>query len=119
MSPVSTPKQCDLECDVLVIGAGSTGLPAAIAVAEAGFKPLLIEARPKAGGSLAMVVGAFARPGSDEQKAAGIKDSPDLYYQDLIRDCEANPEIARSFVDNVLDVYKILQEEGIGMAWAC
>jgi fumarate reductase flavoprotein subunit len=114
MSPVSTPKQCDLECDVLVIGAGATGLPAAIAVAEAGYKPLVLEARPKAGGSLAMVVGSFVVPGCDEQKAAGIKDSPDLCYQDLIRVCEANPEIARSFVDNVYTVYKILQEEGIG-----
>jgi fumarate reductase flavoprotein subunit len=113
MTPVSTPKQCDLECDVLVIGAGAAGLPAAIAVAEAGFKPLVLEARPKAGGSLAMVVGAFAVPGTDEQKAAGIKDSPDLCYNDLIRVCEADPEIARAFVDNVLDVYKILKEEGI------
>ena len=52
-------------------------------------------------------------PGTDEQKAAGIKDSPDLCYNDLIRVCEADPEIARAFVDNVLDIYKILKEEGI------
>jgi len=115
MTPVSTPKQCDLETDVLVIGAGAAGLPAAIAVAEAGFKPLIIEVNAKAGGSLAMVVGGFSVPCNDEQKAAGIKDSPDMCYNDLIRVCDSDPEIARAYVDNVYTVYKILKEEG--MVW--
>jgi fumarate reductase flavoprotein subunit len=115
MSPITTPKQCDLECDVLVIGAGSAGLPASSTIAEAGYKALLIEDRAKPGGSLAMVAGGFACPCSDEQKAAGIEDSPDRYYNDLVKACDSDPELTRAYVDNVLDVYKILKEEG--MVW--
>ena len=115
MSPVNLPNHCDIEADVLIIGAGSAGMPAAITIAEAGLKPVLIEARPKTGGSLAMVVGAIGYCGTDEQKAAGIVDSPDIYFNDLVKTCGSDPEIARAYVDHVIEVYKMLKEEG--MVW--
>ena len=107
------PNKWDVETDVVVVGGGTAGLPAAIVVAEAGLKAAILEARASCGGSFKMVVGSFAIAGSDEQKEKGIDDSPDLFYEDLVNVCSADPEIARAFADNQLDAYRMLKEEGI------
>ena len=113
MAAVAVPNKWDHETDVIIVGGGTAGLPAAVVAAEAGLKATLIESRPVCGGSFSMVVGGFAAVGSDEQKARGIDDTPDLFYQDLLDVCGADPEIARAYVDNVLDAYKMLSEEGV------
>jgi len=113
MSPENIPEKWDHETDVLVIGAGTGGLPAGITAVEAGFKATVLESRPKAGGSFAMVAGAFAIAGSDEQEELGIEDNPDLFYQDFIKVCDADPEVARAFCDHQIESYKMLKDEGI------
>ncbi len=114
MTPAEVPQKWDHEADVIIVGGGTAGLPAAVIVAEAGLNTTLLEARPALGGSFNMVVGGFCAPGCEEQKAAGITDdSPDLFYEDLVNICGADPEIARAYADNVLDSYKMLVEEGV------
>jgi len=113
MAAVEVPKKWDYEADVIIAVGGAAGLPAAVVVAEAGLKATILESRPVCGGSFSMVVGGFAAVGSDEQKARGIDDSPDLFYEDLINVCGADPEIARAYADNVYDAYKMLKEEGL------
>ena len=113
MAAVEVPKKWDHEADVIIVGAGTAGLPAAVVVAEAGLKATLLESRPACGGSFNMVVGGFCAPGSDEQKAQGIDDGPDLFYTDLINICGAQPDVARAYADTVIDSYKMLKEEGI------
>ena len=54
----ATAKRYDF-CDVLVVGAGPSGLSAALAAAEGGADVLLIDENPAAGGS-----GSYARGGS-------------------------------------------------------
>jgi sarcosine oxidase, subunit alpha len=54
----STPKRYDF-CDVLVIGAGPSGLGAALAAAGRGARVLLVDENPTAGGS-----GLYARGGA-------------------------------------------------------
>jgi len=56
----STPKRYDF-CDVLVIGAGPSGLAAALAAAEPGASVLLVDENPTAGGS-----GLYARGGATQ-----------------------------------------------------
>ena len=113
MAVIEIPKEWDHEADVIIAGGGAAGLPAAIVVAEAGLKATLLESMPTCGGSISIGIGDFAIAGSDEQKAAGVGDSPDIFYQDLIDLCGADPEIARAYVDNQLDAYRMLKEEGI------
>ena len=105
------PKKWDYETDVLIIGGGTAGLPAAIKVREAGQKATVLESRPQCGGSLGMIVGAVAFAGTDEQKAAGIKDSPDMFYDDLVNVGGAVPEIARTVADTQLEAYNIFKQE--------
>ena len=60
-----------------------------------------------------MGAGDFAIAGSDEQKEAGIEDSPDIFYEDMINVCGAVSELARAYVDNQLYAYRMLKEQGI------
>jgi len=110
------PKKWDHEADVIVVGGGTAGLPAGVIVAEAGLKATILESRPAVGGSFAMVAGTMAFAGTEEQKEAGIEDSPEIFYQDEINICGADPEIARAFADNQLDAYRMLREQGIKFA---
>jgi len=113
MPGVEVPRKWDHEADVIIVGGGTAGLPAAITVAEAGLKATVLETKPACGGSFNMVAGAFAIAGSDEQKELGIEDGPDLVYDDLVNVSGALPEVARAFADNQLDAYKMLKEQGI------
>ncbi len=113
MTAVEVPKNWDHEADVIVVGGGTAGLPAAIVVAGAGLRATVLESRTACGGSFNMVAGAYAIAGSDEQKELGIEDSPDLFYEDMINVSGAVPELARAYADNQIDAYRMLKEEGI------
>lgn len=113
MSGVEVIKKWDHEADVIVVGGGTAGLPAATTAAEAGLKATVLEWKSACGGSFNMVAGAFAIAGSDEQRELGIEDGPDIIYDDLVNISGAVPELARAFADNQLDAYKMLREEGI------
>jgi sarcosine oxidase subunit alpha len=57
---IRTPKRYDF-CDVLVIGAGPSGLSAALSAADAGAKVVLVDENARIGGSL-----GYQRGGGDE-----------------------------------------------------
>ena len=69
------------EADVVVIGSGATGMPAAIVAREAGASVILVEAEPHIGGH-AIVSGGNVPlgGGTSAQKKHGIEDSPDLLF---------------------------------------
>jgi hypothetical protein len=78
------PASWDLEADVVVIGAGATGLPAAIAAIDAGASVIVVEANYDIGGH-AMLSGDNVPLGGgpSAQRKYGIKDAPDLVLADL------------------------------------
>jgi len=70
--------------NVLVVGAGATGLTAAIAACQAGASVLLIEANFDIGGHAAISGGNIPLGcGTSAQEKAGIVDSPSLLFSDL------------------------------------
>jgi len=109
----SLPARWDGEADVIILGGGTAGLPAAIEIARAGLKATVLEARPACGGSFAMVVGSMIIAGSDEQKAQGIDDSPDILYKDMVEICGTEPDLARAYADTQLDAYRMLKQGGV------
>jgi succinate dehydrogenase/fumarate reductase flavoprotein subunit len=120
-----TPQRWDREADVVIIGSGATGMPAAIIAREAGSSVLLVEAEPDIGGH-AICSGANIPlgGGTSIQKKTGIEDSPDLVYRDLTdwSVTEANGaadyrfndrEIIRAFADNCAQTFEFLLQHGV------
>jgi fumarate reductase flavoprotein subunit len=91
--------------DLVIIGGGSAGLPAAIFAAERGARVLVLEGSHRIGGTLDRSGGQMSAAGTSLQAAKGIKDSPDLHFEDVMRISKrtVNPELVRLFVDNAAD----------------
>src|SRR5258708_41850 len=119
------PTRWDREADVVVIGSGATGLPAAIAAREAGSSVIIIEAEQDIGGH-AICSGANIPlgGGTSIQKKAGIQDSPDLVFRDLTDWSLTEPngyadyrfndrEIMRAFADNCAQTFEFLLAHGV------
>lgn len=119
------PTKWDKEADVVVIGAGATGLPAAIVAQEAGAKVILVEAASDIGGHAITSGGNIPLGGgTSAQKKAGINDSPDLLFQDLTDWSIVQPNgfpdyryndrgIIRAFADNSAPTFEWLVAHGV------
>jgi len=69
----------------IVVGAGATGLTAALALRDKGVEVLVLERDSTPLGSTAMSTGLIPAAGTPEQRAAGINDDPALFAADLMR----------------------------------
>lgn len=67
----------DESTDFVIVGSGGGSMVAALAVADAGKKPIILEKTDKIGGSTAMSGGVFWIPNHPLQARAGIADSPE------------------------------------------
>jgi len=92
LDELAVPKEWELESDVLIIGAGTAGLAAAIEAADAGADVAVLEQMPKPGGSLSVCAGNINFAGSDYQREKGIEDSPDKYFEDGLAGCRGSPQ---------------------------
>lgn len=73
------------DCDLLIVGSGAAGLSAAISASESGLKKvLLLEKMPVIGGISGNSGGAIAVAGTEYQRRLGIKDSEELYFDDVM-----------------------------------
>lgn len=75
----------DEQIDIAIIGSGAAGLSAAIEACQAGCSAVVLEKMKVIGGNTRLADGALAGAGNWLQKERGIKDSPDLFYEDMIR----------------------------------
>jgi predicted oxidoreductase len=75
-----------MDTDVIVIGAGLTGLVAAAELADAGRQVLLLDQEPEQnlGGQAFWSFGGLFLVDSPEQRRMGIRDSVDLAWQDWL-----------------------------------
>jgi flavocytochrome c len=71
--------------DVVVIGSGFAGLTAAIEARNAGASVIILEKMKAPGGNSIISDGGIAAAGTLMQEKAGIKDSPELMYSDMLK----------------------------------
>lgn len=74
IDPAALPLET-LSADVVVVGAGGTGMAAAARAAEKGAKVIVFEKMPMIGGSSAFAGGAIAGGSTNAQKKAGVTDA--------------------------------------------
>ena len=115
----------DDTADVVVIGAGATGLPAAIAAREAGASVIVVEAQNHIGGHAIVSGGNLPLGGGNShQKKYSVDDSPDLLFRDLTDWTVVEPngappyryndhEIVRAFADNSVPAFEFLLAHGV------
>src|ERR1700761_1800580 len=122
---VAAHPRWDREADVVVIGSGASGLPAAIVAREAGSSVIVVEAQPHVGGHAICSGGNVPLGGGTSyQKKWGIQDSPDLVFQDLTDWSVVEPngaadyryndrEIIRAFADESAPCFEWLLAHGV------
>ena len=100
--------------DVVIVGGGSAGLPAAIFAAERGAKVLVIEGSHRIGGTLDRSGGQMSAANTSLQRAKGIVDSPEDHFKDVMRISRntADPAIVRLAVENAADTIEWLLSIG-------
>jgi len=104
----------DTRYDLIVIGAGTAGIPAAIFAAARGARVLMLDAAPDIGGTLHLSTGQMSAAGTKLQAALGIKDSAQAHFDDVMRISKgtADPEIVRLAVDNAATTFDWLMDHG-------
>lgn len=127
MEPTGMNKsgEWDLEADVVVVGSGAAGLPAAIRAADAGASVIVVEANYDIGGHAILSGGHMALGGGTSvQKKHGIPDSPDTVFSDLtdwsIIQANGWPDyryndraVMRAFADHCAIAFEFLVENGV------
>lgn len=111
----STERALTDEPDVIVVGAGISGLSAALELGRSGANVTVIDMASVFGGHAVMSQGGVSVVDTPTQEAFGIDDSPDLAYDDFIRWGEdADEEWVRYYVDHSrADIYDWLIDLGV------
>ena len=118
----------DLEVDVVIVGSGAAGLPAAIKAIEGGASVIVVETNYDVGGHAILSGGHMALGGgTSAQKKYDIPDSPDTVFSDLtdwtIVQPNGSPDfryndraVMRAFADHCALTYEFLLTNGVEFA---
>ncbi len=100
--------------DAIVVGAGLSGLSAAVEMGRGGVDVLVVEMNSMAGGH-AVMAGGVAIVGTPVQENSGVLDSPDLAYEDWMEWTEdGDPKWTRFYVENSREmIYDWATELGV------
>lgn len=107
------------EYDVIVVGAGGSGLAAAVSAAEHGCSVLVLEKRPEPGGTTGIAVGSFTANRTRMQLSAGISDSLDEHAHDAGQfapgeiEARNNDALRRFFLSHTAETLNWLQGMGL------
>ncbi len=109
----------DRVADVVVVGAGAGGLPAAIAARDGGASVLVLDANHDVGGH-AMLSGGNVRLGGGTwwQRKYGVDDTPDLVFLELTDPHHPqfrrnDRDMVRVFADENVPTFDFLVENGV------
>jgi flavocytochrome c len=107
-----------VQTDVAIIGGGGAGIPAAIEVARAGGRAIVLEQAAECGGTAAISGGGCCIIGTPLQKSLGIEDTPDMAFEDWVKwgGGAADEVWARFYLEHTLhDLYH--WAESCGAKW--
>ncbi|MGA9324360.1 MAG: FAD-binding protein [Xanthobacteraceae bacterium] len=119
------PPHWDDAADIVVVGSGATGLPAAIVAREAGASVIIVEAENHIGGHAICSGGNLPLGGGNShQRKYGVDDSPELLFRDLTDWSVVEPngaapyryndhEIVRAFADHSVAAFDFLLAHGV------
>ncbi len=71
--------------DLIIVGAGTAGMPCAISAAENGASVLVLDKSNEVGGTLHITGGHMSGGGTKRQKSRGIEDSAENHIEDILR----------------------------------
>lgn len=101
--------------DVLIVGAGNAGIPAAIQAADLGAQVLVLEKTSMVGGMLMISGGHVSAANTKLQIAKNIEDSPQDHYRDAVRlgNYKCNSDLLKVAVENATAMVDWLGEIGV------
>lgn len=105
--------------DVVVVGAGAAGLPAAIRARDTGASVIIVEANYDIGGHAMLSGGEVGLGGGTSvQKRFNIDDSPDKFYLEMTRPEHATTrysdrKLVRAFANISVDAFEFLLANGV------
>ena len=101
--------------DVIIIGSGAAGLSAAIEARQAGASVLVFEKMKITGGNTRISDGGLSAPGNFMQKRRGITDSPQMFYDDIMRAGLGlnQPELVELFAQNAAEAIDWTRHLGV------
>ena len=104
----------ETDYDLIIVGGGTAGMPAAIFAAQAGGRVLLIEKGAKLGGTLDRAAGQISAAGTRLQAKLGIEDNPQMHFDDVMRISKntADRDIVKLATDNAADTIHWLEDNG-------
>jgi len=104
----------DVSTDVLVAGAGGTGLVAALAACEnPDLTVTVLEKAPEPGGNTALSTGMIPAAGTRFQEEAGIEEAPEDMARDILEknDYRADEEMVHHLAENSVDLIHWLVDD--------
>lgn len=110
-------RSADTAFDVLVIGAGTAGIPCAVEASRRGAEVLLIDAEAEPGGASRWAK-ELSAAGTKRQAERGIVDSPALHLAEIERISKGtvSRRIAKRAVENAAATIEWLESEGLALA---
>lgn len=107
--------------DILVMGAGTAGIPAALFASEGERRVVLVDAADRIGGTLHVSSGHMSAAASRLQKSRGIIDNAADHFDDVMRISRgtAHAPLVRIAVNNAADTIDWLMENNFDMAPEC
>ncbi|WP_168206036.1 FAD-dependent oxidoreductase [Geobacter sp. FeAm09] len=104
-----------ISTDVVVVGAGSAGLSAAVSAAYAGAKVIVLEKMPFAGGSSNFAEGLFAvKTDQQRRKAIGLTKEEAYWHAMDYHHYRNNAGLLAQTVANSTSIIEWLEKQGVG-----
>ena len=105
----------EMDADVVIVGAGTAGIPCAIEAAQRGAHVVVVEKTDRIGGTLWWTGGHLSGAGSRRQREKGVEDSPAAHAADVERISRgtADAALVRLAVDEAPRTLDWLEDLGV------